>query len=616
MKLSELIQDRYSKADDFLAKKRILWSEIDNIVGNKLSDALSQTRKSKMVDPKLPSYIIERSNRVMAQFSTGKYLPISNDDTFSARLINLVVEKHVIPNAKAQFPLLTKLRMMDRYSGFYANSFALVDLDVKANGYNGPDLWLIDIRDVFPQVGAVSLEDSDYIILRSYQPISYFERLKNVKNLDKIIETLKKKTGDKENKDASQTSTRQTSEYPTRSTSVGDGQYEILSMYERDRWVDYVPALGNDDGIIRDIKNPHDDGELPVICKQSIPMLDDFFGMSDMERGMPIQKMLNSLWNLYLDSVKISIFPPTILNKDKIVPSSIKQGAAQKWLVRGAPQDAVMPFPVNPQGTNTFNNVYQVGTAALLNLLGTTTTSTTAQTDPSFGKTPQALEMQAARENTGDNADRFFMEQTVVDMMRKFANLIVKNKSSGKIMIRMFKSEIEAMQTEFKDKKDQIAEMFDEKKGKLIFDRKLTGSTLFDYEIVSGSTYAVDQEKQMKNLSSFLDFYSKNMQWVDQKLKEENRKVSFYELIKRLMVSGGIQDYEKILVDITKDNMDEATMKSHALMLANHLRDMGVNTPDMSQVPVTPNSGAPSIPVQPMTNAPTQTQSPTAQPIQ
>ena len=39
------------------------------------------------------------------------------------------------------------------------------------------------------------------------------------------------------------------------------------------------------------------------------------------ERGKSLQFALNSLWNLYLDGVKMSIFPPIQMVADDVVPS-------------------------------------------------------------------------------------------------------------------------------------------------------------------------------------------------------------------------------------------------------------------------------------------------------
>jgi hypothetical protein len=121
--------------------------------------------------------ILESEARVMATTGVGKVGSISKNDQGCAALMNLILDKYIVPNANAQFPLLVKHRMMHRNSKIYGNSFALIDWDVKKNGYVGPDLWLLDIRNVFPQVGAVSLDDSDHIIIRTYRPLSFFESL-------------------------------------------------------------------------------------------------------------------------------------------------------------------------------------------------------------------------------------------------------------------------------------------------------------------------------------------------------------------------------------------------------------------------------------------------------
>jgi hypothetical protein len=123
--------------------------------------------------------------------ATGKVRAISKNDEGASQLMNLTLDKYVIPNANAQFDQLTKYRMVDRYSNIYGNYFVMVDWDVRGNGYEGPDMWLIPIRDVFPQVGAISLDDSDYIIVRSWRPMSFFEGLKKqdgYKNVPQILE--------------------------------------------------------------------------------------------------------------------------------------------------------------------------------------------------------------------------------------------------------------------------------------------------------------------------------------------------------------------------------------------------------------------------------------------
>jgi len=548
--LAQQIQDRFDASYNSLAVKRDLWDEIEEIFSNQLNDAISAGAKSQVMDQKLSGMILEREARVMNRLAAGKFRPISSNDMGSSKILGLTMDKYIIPNANAQFPFLVKLRMLDRYSNIYGNFFALIDWDVKKNGYTGPDMWLVPIRDVYPQMGAASVADADHCIIRTWKPLSFFEGLKSktYKNVDRIITKLKDKSGDKHT-DAD-TTAREDDQFPDMETTKGRGFFEVLTQYEKDRWVDYVPAAQE---ILRDIDNPHDNGELPIVCKHSIPLLDDVMGMGDMERGKSMQYTLNSLWNLYLDAIKISIFPPTILNKDNIIASTIKWGPGAKWLVRNSVGNSVQQLAINPRGIESFQTTYQVVNASLLNLFGTTDTAVTAGTDPGFGKTPQALKLQSERENSKDSVDRFYMEQALSEIMRKMANLWSKKQPSS-ITVRLFKSEIEQLAAE----DPEIKKAYHEKSGKFVINRKMTGSTLYDYEIVPGSTYAEDQGAQQQALKELLAILTQNMapgpdgkvtSPILMKMKEEGTEVSISELVTHIISNANIKDIGKIIID-------------------------------------------------------------------
>lgn len=583
--ITDKIKTRKAAAEDYLQTKRLTWDSAEQLFHNQLNDQSSEEQKSKAFDPKLSTLAIERSYRVMAQLQTGKVKGISKNDIGDATLKNLLLEKYVIPNANAQFDFLTKMRMMDMYSNIYGNMFSLIDWDVKPNGYIGPDVWILNIRDVFPQVGAVSLEDSDYIIVRTWRPLSYFEskrKDKDFKNIPSIIEKLSGKTGSKQSRSkSSDTSKREDDQYPQSDPAKNTGQFEVWTMYERDRWVDYCVDA---DMEFRDRKNPQEDGDFPVKCKYSIPLLDDFMGMSDFERGGPMQKVINSVWNLYLDAVRMSIFPPVLLNKDNIaVMSSIKYTAAAKWLVRNNIGNSAQTMNLSPQGIQTFNNVYQVATASILNMFGTTDTNVTASTDPGFGKTPEALSQQAARENTRDNADRFYMEQYVSSVMKKFCNLLSKKQSSA-ITLRLFKEEIEQIARSY----PEVKESYDDKTGKLTI-KKGSGSELYDYEIVSGSTYAVDQKQQQQNLAQLLQMFqaaqTPNGNSLVQQLQTDGYKFNFGELFKRIISNSGIQDWDKILTEMTPEEQAEQVLGADAQQFQQALMQMNGNP---AQTPAQP----------------------------
>lgn len=567
-----------------LSTKRALWDETEQLFHGQLRDAISSGAKSKVFDHKLSTLILERSYRVMAQLQTGKVIGIGKNDIGDAKLKNLLLEKYVIPNANAQFDFLTKMRMMDMYSNIYGNFFSLTDHDVKPNGYVGPDVYLLNIRDVFPQTGPISLEDSDKIIIRTWRPLTYFEGLSKqdgFKNIPKIIAKLKDKAGSKQTRDSDSKSKREEVEYPDNSEAK-DGFFEILTRYERDRWVDVCVDA---DLEFRDKPNPHDNGELPIDCKYSIPLLDDFMGIGDMERGAPMQKTTNAVWNLYLDAVKMSIFPPVLLNKDNIASaSSIQWKAAAKWLGRNNINNFAQPMNLTPRGIDSFNNVYQVATSSILNLFGTTNTAVTAQTDPGMGKTPQALKYQQARENTRDNADRFFMEQYLTKISKKMVNLLNK-KQSGDIAIRMFSEEIDLIAKDY----PEVKEMYDDKTGELSV-KKGSENLLYDYEIVSGSTFALDQQAQQENIQMMLNLYQQSQTPQGNKLVDDLRAggydFNFGELFKRLISKGGIEDWDKILTELSEDEKADMVLQKDAQKFQQILQQAAGG---LGQVPPQPN---------------------------
>jgi hypothetical protein len=591
--LTQQIKTRYQASFDNTATKRDLWDSLEELFHGKLNDAMSGKSKSQVFDHRLSTLIIERSYRVMAQLPLGKVKGISKNDVGDTKLKNLILEKYVLPNANAQFDFLTKLRMVDMYSNIYGSFDALVDWDVKQNGYVGPDMWMLPMRDVFYPVGAISPEDSDYIIVRTWQPLSYFEGLKKkdgFTNIPQIISKLKDLSGSKQNRPTNEKSKRDENQYPNTATAKGKGYFEVLTQYERDRWVDYCLDA---DLEFRDIKNPQDNGELPIVRKYSMPLIDDIAGMGDMERGESMQKTINAVWNLYLDGVKMSIFPPVMLNKDNIAAmSSIKWGAAEKWLVRNQIDNAAKTIQLSPQGIQTFNNTQQVANASILNLFGTTDTTVTTQTDSGYGKTPQALQMQQARENTRDLADRFYMERFLTSVMKKMVNLVSKKQSSG-ITIRMFKEEIDEIARSY----PEIQEMYDEEKGKLTV-KKGSGSTLYDYEIVTGSTFAIDKKTQQENMASLLNLYmssqTPNGNTLVADLDREGYMLKFGELFKRVVASSGIQDWDKILVEKTEGEKNDDILNKDSQIFQDVITQMtsgqGMNaTPPQPSVAGTPN---------------------------
>lgn len=602
--IAQTILQRYDAADKYLEKKRVAWGDYEKLFNNQLQDSVSNLTKSQIFDPVLSTMQIERSNRVMAQLMQGKFKAMSKNDEASAKLMNITVEKYVIPNASSQFDFLTKCRMVNLYSNIYGNFFVLLDWVAKEKGYIGPDMWMLNIRDVFPQVGAMSLEDSDYVVVRTWKSLEWFKSLKdndNFKNIDKVLEKLGDKAGEKSSREyfKDQTS-REAKEYQEAIEAKKSGFFKVLTMYERDRWVDYVPGA---DAIIRDMDNPNEDGELPVVCKYSLPLIDDFMGMGDSERGKSMQMSLNGTWNLYAGAIKMSIFPPVMLNKNGIAAhNSIKWGPAEKWLGKNDANFAQV-LNLTPQGVNTFNNTRQAIYGSLQQQFGTTFTNVSSTESTLAGKTPEAIKQQTARQSARDSADLFYQESFLQKVMKRFATLITKKQPKA-LQIRLFKDEIDELFAQY----PEFEEMYDQKTGKIKIGKSQFSNTLFDYDIISGSTYLADKGEQQAGLASTLQLLTANMQMNPQtgkvtspmidRLEQEGRDTSVSELVTKILTNSGVQGWDKILPDKTNGDKQQwqtdQVMQQHQTELMQSMMQM--SQPPMSQVPPEMGQMAPDMP--------------------
>jgi hypothetical protein len=133
-----------------------------------------------------------------------------------------------------------------------------------------------------------------------------------------------------------------------------------------------------------------------------------------------------------------------------------------------------------------------------------------------------------------------------------------------------------------------------DKKGKLVIDKKHTGSTLYDWEIVSGSTFAMDQKSQQENLAAMMQMFTnpQTAQFLLTALQNEGYEIKIGEMLKKIISTSGIQDWDKILVEKTEEEKIDDTLNMHAQQFQQAMMQGGMN-----QVPAQP--GAPAQPAQP-----------------
>lgn len=588
-KLLDKLTKNFDDSDRFVNDIRATWDEKEAMLTGTLKSELTNSTKSQVFDPRLSTIVLERSSRVMGQLPTGKSMAVSKDDIGKNILMNLCIDKYILPNANSQFDFLTKSRLLDMYSLVYGVMFGLVDWRVdERREYIGPDLWVLPIRSVFPQPGAISIDEAEWVQVSTWHSLDWLEnRGKDWENLDEIIAELKNNGG--KSKD-SQDSERRSEREEKYQTDIPANEVELITEYrsyggEKDKgeWITYAPDF---DKIVRRIDNPHENGELPIVAKTAFPLIDSIFGLGEFERGLTLQKAINSLINLYLDGVKMSLFPPVMINKDQVVPSSIMFQPAAKWLV--SRPDAVTQLNLNPQGLQTFQSTYSFLIAALLNQAGTTDTTVNDITDPGLGKTPQALKMLNQRESSRDNWDRFQMEKTMETVLGKFINL-TSIKQEKPIKLRLFEAEIDEISKQYPD----VLDMYDGNEVSVGSDT--FGGVKFDYQITSGSTVVADKEKEIQNLNQLIGMFLQAPQALEL-LHQNGKDFNFAEAITRLVTASGVQDQEKLLPDYIPQE-DPMVQQQMAQMQNQQFEDPDIQSAaqqilgDISQIPAQPGGG-------------------------
>lgn len=541
------------------------WTEREALFLGKNKDKISASLKSQINTQDLQNLVIDGACRVMAQFPTGKVQALSKKDRGKNILMNLVLEKYILKNANAQHDMFTKFRMWNMYSRIYGSMPALVDWRVDAD-YVGPEFYLIHPRHMRPQNGKTTIEDCDYVFVDNWVSVSWLRKRnpKIWKHTEDLVEKVKEQGDSKASAKTEDLTYQEQQEQAGYTSEEGKfAQVLLRTRYERGRWVTYAPKY---DLILRDIPNPQHNNEIPIVMKHCFPLIDRFYALGEFERGKTLAYAINSLVNLYMDGVKMSIFPPIILNNKGIVPSSIRYEPGAKWLETAA--NSIRQLQVNPQGMQTFQQTYGFLKAALLSMGASNDTTVTKETDPGFGKTPEALKQQGAREGARDSWDRFQMEKSIEQVYNKFINLI-SQKQEKPINFHVFKDEVQSLSALFPD--ENIVDMYESgdfgevniEKG--VFADKAMGvdeetgeeveidvPTKFRFFIDHGTTMMKDNAEENNIVHKYLDLVIKNPQIV-QALAAKGDTIDIGELFKRGLITSGIQDWDKILIEGDKN---------------------------------------------------------------
>lgn len=480
------------------------------MVISKTYDSISRQVKSGITDGSTTTLYLERAARVVGQLPSGVVQAAGKKDKGKGALMDIIRQKWIYPNANAQHPFLMKLRMWQFGSSVYGFMPMFYDWHVSKSGYIGPDCWLWSPRNFIPQNGRTSIQDMDYVHAISYVGEKTLEGFLDEEdeagwkkgNVRQLIDKVKNATKDKD-------SERDTFTDRQRSTQTSK-QIALATRYEAGkdgRWITFAPDYGH--LVLRDIKNPHKSGKIPFVIKYAIPLYDNFYGLGDFQRSKPVQFAKDGLTNFYFEGIKMNIYPPTVINANGVVKSTVDMRPGAVW--QETIGNSVRRLETSTAGLSTYQAAQGQLSGALQSLAGTTDTRINAEAamDPGFGKTPEALRQLQARESTRDNEDRTLLEMALEELIDGMLSLI-PNVATENIPIDIFADEIqEIFQAGYEDIADMIEENESGQSGKITIKPKELKGVNYRFNLTPGTTAKADKAEQKQALVDYLGVISK-----------------------------------------------------------------------------------------------------------
>jgi predicted nucleic acid-binding protein len=497
---------------------------------SKVYDSVSKKTNNAITDGESATLAIERAARVVGQLPSGQMKAAGKKDDGKAALMDIVVQKWIYPNANAQHPFLEKIRLWQLYSSVYGFMPMFYDWNVTATGYIGPDCWLWNPRNFIPQAGRTNVDDMDYAHAIAYVGVKFLEDLLDepesggwdTEELKEVIRIAKEQSRMKD--------TSRDSLIDRIRTSSSVRQIAMVTRFESGKdgeWVTFFPDQGYRE--VRRLKNPHNSGRIPFIVKYCLPLMDNFYGLGDFQRNKPLQFAMDGLTNFYFQGLKTNIMPPFVVNANGVIKHTIDKGPDA--VIMETIPNSVRRLETSTAGLSTYQAAMTQLKGALMSQSGTTDTTLNQgnTNDPMFGRTPQALKMNQARESTRDNQDRFYLESAVQQLIECMVALIPEVGTTA-MPIDLFSDDIAVIQEAGYDDVMKMVKLSNSKtSGRLTINPKEMKGLRYRFHLDPGSTARQDKSEIIQNILDFLGELSKFPNALEQMM--QNGKMPDFEYI-------------------------------------------------------------------------------------
>lgn len=390
--------------------------------------------RSLVVDPRTFTALYEKTARILANKPRGRMIPREGGDVLKAKINNEILSFQWDENERADAtPMLAKWALMDLAARKYGASFGLCNWHWQRQQrkkdekqkifFDGPNFRPWNNRDVLHNPSYSVIKNwiglRDYVTIAELQNVNDVARGKPIyKNLDILQDSIRKEkelSGD----------LRETNYVVKNLTLKGLTDYlghdesnkviEVVTEYRPDRWITYCPKRGV---IIRDIPNPYNHGQIPVVQLKYYPIDDDIYGLSEIEPIEKLQKAINALLCQYLDAINMSLYAPLKVKKTggAVQMHTLEFGPGKKWLMDN-PQTDVITHDQNLTGVQEFTSTYRFLVSAMQEALGETSQGISNLVPGGEDKTATEVKDLAMSRSARDNFNQMFLAEALKKQM-------------------------------------------------------------------------------------------------------------------------------------------------------------------------------------------------------
>lgn len=397
--------------------------------------------RSLVFDPIIFTALYEKTARTFANKPRGRMEPRKGGSVLGAKINNELLSVQWDENERLEYiSMLAKWALMDLNTRKYGASFALApwtykrqvqQVDDKSGKkvakskifFDGPDFKPWANRDVLHNPSYSTIKN--WIQLRSYVTLEELENTNDAarskpvyKNLDILRDSVKK--------DQAGSGDQRSSNYNVKNLTIKGLQdylgrdqtfktIEVITEYRNNRWITFAPKHGV---IIRDIPNPYDHQQIPVIQLKYFPIDDDIYGLSQIE---PVEKLVKA-HNAYicqnLDQLNLNTYVPLkVRNRNGAVQMhTLEFGPGKKWLMDD-PSSDVVAHDQGSAGIDQFVNVYRLMKSAIMEGLGESSAGVSTQEPGQNSKTATEIKDTASSRSAMDNFNQIFLGEAMKRQM-------------------------------------------------------------------------------------------------------------------------------------------------------------------------------------------------------